>query len=269
MLDPAAPETFSFVRNLIRQAAENGTETEEKTGQSPLDPGISVFLVDPEPGASPEGLPDADLILLPDHEAGRSLGAKLSMQGRSCCFGAEGLRAEGNALVVRKRAFGGTLLREQRLDFPAVVTCGELRDYGEPAVLPGDPGLRGRLLEPAEESGLESARAVLACGNGMGSREACSRAREIAGQLGMGFGLTRPCALNAWGSPGEILGQSGLQIRPDCCLVLGAAGAGAFLLGVRQAKTLVAVNTDPNALIFKAADYGICMDAPTFLEHLI
>ena len=124
------------------------------------------------------------------------------------------------------------------------------------------------LLEHSEDRGLSRASLVFACGNGMGSRENCDRARAAAERFGAAFGLTRPGALNAWGSTQEILGQSGLQISPRCCLVLGAAGAGAFLLGVQGAKTLIAVNRDEHALIFRHADYGIVMDAMEFLKKL-
>ena len=125
-----------------------------------------------------------------------------------------------------------------------------------------------KLLIPAEKTGLQEAPLVFVCGNGMGSREACDRVRSLAKSLGAGFGLTRPGALNAWGGTQEIVGQSGWILSPGLTVTLGASGAGAFLLGIEKSETILAVNTDPNALIFRSADYGIRMDAGKFVEKL-
>ncbi|MEG1436307.1 MAG: FAD-binding protein, partial [Oscillospiraceae bacterium] len=99
--------------------------------------------------------------------------------------------------------------------------------------------------------------------------QACDKVRELAKKIGAGFGLTRPVALNGWGSTSEIIGQSGKIISPSICLALGTAGAGAFLVGIEGAKKIIAVNTDSNALIFKNADIGIKMDAIKFVDAMI
>lgn len=162
------------------------------------------------------------------------------------------------------------------LAFPAVVTLsGKLPESVD---IISDPtqekyelnGLQWeKQLETSVQSGLSNPELVIVCGWGMGSRENCDKARILADRLGAGFGLTRPAALNGWGRPEEIVGQSGEKIVPRVCLVLGASGGGAFAVGIEGAGRIIAVNTDKNALIFRHADVGITQDAASLVDALL
>lgn len=277
MLDPETPETYALIRGLL-QAGKSPRKAEKTPENSVNLPGEKIYLAQPQDG-SREALEalktvSAPLILLPDDHFGRLLGSMLRKEtGRSLFFGGRIRELTEKTVTAEKPCFGGNLRMSRELPLPAVVTTTEFAPFGEPVVLPKgkEPQwlISSEILEIPQETALKTAGAVLVCGNGMGTKANCDAGRAAADKLGLGFGLTRPAALNAWGSPTEILGQSGLQIQPNCCLVLGAAGAGAFLLGVQGAKTLIAVNRDPNALIFKSADYGIRMDAMEFLKKLM
>ena len=277
MLDPESPETFRRIRKLLGESSGNGTES---AGNLPVSEQLLQKLVyfpvsgdwDSEAVSCLQET-EKPLVILPDTHEGRLLAARLSAEtGRSCCFGGELKKLWETGAILEKRAFGSNLVWVRELQLPGVITVRNPEQYGISPRLPeGEKPaciLEKTLLEPWRAGALSQAKIVFVCGNGMGSKAGCDRVRVLAQKFGAAVGLTRPAALNAWGSPGEILGQSGLQIHPDCCLTLGAAGAGAFLLGVQGAKTLIAVNTDPNALIFKSADYGILMDAEKFMEKL-
>lgn len=286
MLDPE--KDLDFVVQMLMDAAGGKGERSGKEGQLPLE--LSAFLREnsltvllPDRGDAPKaalleiaGKPG--LLLLPDTEAGRELAVYCGRkENRSCFFGGTIQSAETDTVTVKKRVFGANLEWTETLPLPAVLTCSQqelerlsvgknlrLSPEGRPEWLKQDV-----LLTPAEPGALQNASLVVACGSGIGSRESCDRGRTLAEGLGAGFGLTRPAALNAWGKTTEIIGQSGSQIAPACCLVMGAAGAGAFLVGIEKAKKIIAVNTDPNALIFQNADYGLLTDAVKLTEELL
>ncbi len=139
-----------------------------------------------------------------------------------------------------------------------------------PAPLGGPGWLVAReLLEPPRENPLESATRLLVGGRGLGSKAACGQLRRAAERWGCIPGFSRPVAMNGWCGLHEIVGQSGVRTSPELCIAVGVSGAAAFLAGVSGAKTLVAVNTDPDAPIFRRAQVGIVADAHAFLQGLL
>jgi electron transfer flavoprotein alpha subunit len=217
------------------------------------------------------------LTLLPDTPWGQQLTAALANQENcSVLTGAavRGFTPEG--VQVQKKVCSANLVWTKTLHFPAVLTLmGKPPDSVDIISIPAQEKLEldGLLwetrLEAPLQSGLSNPELVIVCGAGMGSRESCDKARELAKRLGAGFGLTRPAALNGWGRPEEIVGQSGEKIAPRVCLVLGASGAGAFAAGIEDAGKVIAVNTDKNALIFRHADVGVAQDATALVAALL
>lgn len=222
---------------------------------------------------------NAGLVILPNQAAGRALAVKLAdKQQRALFLGASVMELAPDSVTVKKRVCGANLEWTEKLNFPAVITL-DPAEFSRFAAL-GAVTLQktekkpnwlkqSTLIEPAQEGTLKNASLVIACGSGMGSKEACEKVRRLAERLGAGFGLTRPAALNGWGSTTEIIGHSGSIIAPQCCLVLGAAGAGAFAVGIEHSGQILAVNTDPDALLFKNADIGVQMDAKTLTDQLL
>ena len=219
------------------------------------------------------------VVVLPDSENGRILAVRLSQEENiNCIFDAEIEAADKDCLIVKKRVFSANLEWQKKLDLPAVLTVSENESKRlasvkhiklENTACKAEWIKSQKLIEAAEPNLLESSKVVIACGAGLRSKDACDKARKLAERLDAGIGFTRVAALNSWGAATEIIGQSGSVISPECVLVLGAAGAGAFAVGIEKAGKIIAVNTDKSALIFKNADIGINMDAETLVDKLL
>lgn len=218
-----------------------------------------------------------DLTLVPDTAWGRRLAARLvNQENCSLLTGAAVTDFLPKAVLAQKKVCAANLVWTETLGFPAVLTlAGELPKSVDiisisKQEMPGlDAPLWEKQLEAPVPSGLSNPKLIIVCGTGMDSRENCDKARTLANRLGAGFGLTRPAALNGWGRPEEIVGQSGELIAPRVCLVLGASGAGAFAVGIEGVGRIIAVNTDKNALIFRHADLGIIQDAAALVDALL
>jgi electron transfer flavoprotein alpha subunit len=118
----------------------------------------------------------------------------------------------------------------------------------------------------AADAGLEHAEAVLIAGRGAGSRAGVDRLARVADRLGMAFAVSRPVTMNAWAPCDRLAGVSGAMLKPRLCVLAGVSGAPALMAAVTRARTLVAINTDPAAPVFRLVDVGIVGDCLSLLE---
>lgn len=225
-----------------------------------------------------------DLILFPASLAGHELGVRLAARLKRGCFPeTRTLLREGKRLFARKKVCGSNLDWDAEIeDYPAVLTVAgkkTARDGGEGETPRMESRPAGHLSLPRwildykrseafPVNPLESAPLIFAAGRGLGSRAACERLRRAAGFFGAPLGFSRPAALNGWGGIGEIIGQSGLRCGAETCIVAGVSGAAAFMAGIEDISTLIAVNPDRNAPIFRYADIGIIACAEEFIAAL-
>lgn len=124
-------------------------------------------------------------------------------------------------------------------------------------------------LEAAVKNPLEGAKRLVVAGRGLGKRESCEKLRQFAQLYQFTVGYSRPAATNGWGPLESVVGQSGTLTAPELCITFGVSGAAAFLAGVKQAKQIIVVNTDPDAPIFRHCDIGVLADAEAVLDALI
>ena len=146
----------------------------------------------------------------------------------------------------------------------------ETEEAAEPYVQPAaDGGIR--LVSAKERSGedpLRNADLVFIAGRGIGSRAGFERMENAALALNGSAGATRPVAADGWADLRKVIGISGKQISPKVCVVFGASGTMPFMMGIGKSGTIIAVNTDADASIFRTCDIGIVADWKDVLERI-
>ena len=115
---------------------------------------------------------------------------------------------------------------------------------------------------------LPEAELVVSAGRGLKGPENWGIVEDLAQALGATTACSRPVSDIGWRPHHEHVGQTGITIRPNLYIAAGISGAIQHLAGVNQSKTIVVINTDPEAPFFKAADYGIVGDAFEILPKL-
>ncbi|KYH29057.1 MULTISPECIES: acyl-CoA dehydrogenase family protein [Clostridium] len=108
---------------------------------------------------------------------------------------------------------------------------------------------------------INKAERVVSVGLGIGEKENMKLIEDLAIQAGAAIGSSRPVAENLKYVPiNRYVGMSGQKFKGNLYIACGISGAGQHLKGIKDASTIVAINNDPNAKIFKNADYGIVGD---------
>jgi electron transfer flavoprotein alpha subunit len=123
--------------------------------------------------------------------------------------------------------------------------------------------------EPHLAAKLGDAKIVVAGGRGVRNSEGFNHIRELAMLLGGEVGATRPTVDAHWASNEQLIGQTGVSVRPELLITCGTSGAVQYTAATKGAGTIVAVNRDPYAPIFKIADIGVVADIQSFLPAFI
>ena len=140
-----------------------------------------------------------------------------------------------------------------------------------------DPSaIRARLLERVkeEEGGvrLEDAQVIISGGRGIGSSEGFNQLQELAALLKGAVGASRPACDNRWIASNRQVGITGKIVSPDLYIAIALSGSIQHLSGCAQSKSIIAINKDPEAFIFKQADFGVVADwtkvLPAFRDKL-
>jgi electron transfer flavoprotein alpha subunit/quercetin dioxygenase-like cupin family protein len=123
--------------------------------------------------------------------------------------------------------------------------------------------------EPHQTTKLEDAKLVVAGGRGVKDLQGFDYIRELALLLGGEVGATRPAVDAHWTSHEQLIGQTGRSIKPELLITCGISGAVQYTAAIRGSGTIVAVNRDPHAPIFKMADFGVVADVLSFLPAFV
>jgi electron transfer flavoprotein alpha subunit len=189
---------------------------------------------------------------------------------------------EDGGPVATRPAYGNKL--EVELDFPDRATTVLMLRVGAfpPGEGSGEP--RSRHVDvaapaiAAEHLGFEQAGGtdvditkapfLLSVGRGIGEEENLEQFQELAERIGATLSVSRPLVDAGWISSSRQVGQSGKTVTPKVYLALGISGSVQHLAGIGGAETVIAVNSDPEAPIFSAADFGAVADLFEVAEGL-
>lgn len=188
---------------------------------------------------------------------------------------------QGEPLVVTRMAFGGLATATEEITAevavlvlaPGALPAADVAGAGASETVAAEPAPGLTLVETRAKGGetvdLAAAKRVVGVGRGFAAEADLELAGALAAKLGAELACSRPIAEGVDWMPAErYLGVSGATIKPDLYLAVGISGQVQHMVGVNNAKVIVAVNKDKNAPIFAHADFGVVGDLYQVLPEL-
>jgi electron transfer flavoprotein alpha subunit len=227
------------------------------------------------------------LMLIPQTFDARLVAPRLAAgAGAGVVMNALKVEVEGGAVKVTASAYGGDTRVVYEVTAAASCVVGVLADMllaEAPAAGAAAPVVRQvpvtlaaveerlRVVKKAHFEGprLEEAQVIVAGGMGLGKKDNYHLIEELAAALGGMAAASRPAVENGFADSSRQVGLTGKITRPALYIAAGISGASQHMVGCAAAKTIVAVNKEPDAAIFRYARYGIVGDCLEILPELI
>lgn len=195
------------------------------------------------------------------------------------------VEAETKRLLMTKPVYGGLAMATYSSDdFPQIatvrpksLTAGDRSERSgevsfvdiDPVLLPRRVRVLEKVIEEAEGIKLEEAEVIVSGGRGIGDAEGFKALEEAAKFLSAAVGASRVACDNEWVSTTIQVGITGKIVAPRVYVAVGISGASQHMSGCSRSKTIVAINKDPAAAIFKYAHFGVVGDWKAILPAFI
>lgn len=224
-----------------------------------------------------------ELILLGHTSSGCDLAPRLAFRlDGAVVTGCSAIALDAGAVLFTRACYGGNLLETLHFEAkPAVATlrsgCGlvPIRDLSRRGrVVPWAPPAQGRTKvmarqrDAGETLRLEDARVVVAGGRGINGVQGFTELHALATIMGAAVGASRVACDLDWCPKSWQIGLTGKSIAPELYVAFGISGASHHLAGCSRAKTIVAINQDSEAPIFRHARYGLVGDCAELIDAL-
>ncbi len=229
----------------------------------------------------------AQVILLADDARGKEVAPRLAHRlNGGVVTEVMGIAGDGSAVLFQRQMYGGRTIAtfaarrfpivatlKPRAVEPAIEQAGRSGEEAPVAVVLDAPLLRTRVVEKVTEEvrgvKLENAKVVVSGGRGLKGPEPFKQLEELAQLLKGAVGASRAATDAGWIPASRQVGQTGKSVSPDLYIAVGISGATQHLAGMTGSKTIVAINTDPDAPIFKVAHLGVVGDFKAVLPKFI
>jgi electron transfer flavoprotein alpha subunit len=224
---------------------------------------------------------EASVIVMAHNFTGKAIAPRVAVRLNAGLVSAvNGLPVSVSPFVVSKKAFSGKSMVQAEITSTIKVitlsqnTAGIVEKKTEVniEVMPSVSIYPAtQVLSSEVQSGkilLSEADVVVSGGRGMRSAENWKPLEELAEVLGAATACSRPVSDEGWRPHHEHVGQTGKVVAPNLYFALGISGAIQHLAGISSSKVIVAVNKDPEAPIFTAADYGVIGDLQAVLPKM-
>lgn len=226
-----------------------------------------------------------EILLIGGTRLGKEVAPRIAQKfGVGCVTDCVDFSLEQGMLIVKRFVSGGRFIATQRfLRNPQIVTV-PLRRFGKRLDTARTGEIIKTSLKPAESKvqvlerkdktsqmlRIEEADVIVSAGRGLKKKEDLKLIESLAKVLGGAVGCSRSVAADLKWLPEEHwVGLSGHKVKPKLYIAIGISGQVQHIAGIRDAKTIIAINNDPNAPIFKACDYGIVGDLYEIVPRLI
>jgi electron transfer flavoprotein alpha subunit len=224
------------------------------------------------------------VIVLSNNNVGKALAPRLSVKlNAGIGSGVSKLPLSVNPFVVYKRAYSGNAFANLLIKTDIkIITLAQnsfeliekINDASiETNAVQIDLSLAKTLVREVQKQDgkilLSDADIVVSGGRGMKSPDNWGPLVELADLLGAATACSRPVSDEGWRGHEEHTGQTGKIISPNLYIAIGISGATQHLAGISSSKYIAAINTDKDAPIFEAAQYGIVGDAQKILPKLV
>jgi len=225
----------------------------------------------------------ASIILLSSNRRGKEVAGRLAQSlGAGSLSDVSSFTVNGSKIECARNALGGATVATQQIETetqviafvpkafePASEASGSLNDLAVDIKASAI-----KVLEVKSKAGdsvdIEAADILVAVGQGLENQGDLPRVEAIAKALGGEVACSKPVATDKkWFSEERIIGLSGKKCKPSLAILMGISGQVQFTVGIRDAKTIVAINSDENADIMKMADYVMVADIEDVLPELV
>jgi electron transfer flavoprotein alpha subunit len=226
----------------------------------------------------------AAVVVLANNNTGKALAPRISVRLKAAVgSGVSKLPLSTEPFIIYKKVFSGNAFADVALNTPVKVLTLSQNSFDlaekkvsaavESVQVPVDAGMiRTKVKDVQKQTGkilLTDAEIVVSGGRGMKSPDNWGPLVELAGLLGAATACSRPVSDEGWRPHEEHTGQTGKIIAPNLYFAIGISGATQHIAGVSSSKYIVAINTDKDAPIFEAAQYGIVGDALKVVPRLV